>query len=304
MKRLALVAGLSVALTACGWMTPSTQQAFGTPEDAARALIAAVKTGAQDKVIAFFGADGKELVASSDPVAAKRRRDVFNAAAAERWRLVDEPNGTKILAIGNEDWPFPVPLVKGERGWHFDTAAGKEEILARWIGHNELAAIAICRTYVAAQRIYAQKGHDGLAPGLFAKTFRSDPGKQNGLYWRAGRGEKRSPLGDLLAQAAEERGRINPGDAAPSPLHGYFFKILTAQGPTAPGGAKDYVVNGQMSGGFSMVAWPAQYDVTGVMTFLVNHDGLVQEKDLGRDTAGTVRSMTLYNPDASWSAVQ
>jgi hypothetical protein len=303
MKRLFLALTFAFALVACNRSAPTAQQSFATPEDAARALIAAVKTGASEKVVAFFGADGKELVDSSDPVAAKRRRDVFKVAVAERWRLVDDPKGGKILTIGNEDWPFPVPLVKDDRGWRFDTAAGKEEILARWIGRNELAAIAICRTYVAAQRMYAQKGHDGLAPGLFAKTFRSDPGKQNGLYWRAGRGEKRSPLGDLLAQAAEERGATN-SNAEPSPLHGYFFKILTAQGASAPGGAKDYVVNGQMSGGFSLVAWPAQYDVTGVMTFVVNHDGVVQEKDLGRDTATAAKSMTVYNPDASWAAVQ
>ena len=303
MKRLFVAVTFAAALVACNRTTPSTQQSFATPEEAARALIAAVKTGAPEKVVAFFGPDGKELVDSSDPIAAKRRRDVFKVAVAERWRLVDDPKGSKILTIGNEDWPFPVPLVKGDRGWHFDTAAGKEEILARWIGRNELAAIAICRTYVAAQRIYAQKGHDGLAPGLFAKSFRSDAGKQNGLYWRAAHGEKRSPLGDLLAQAAEERGATNP-NAAPSPLHGYFFKILTAQGASAPGGAKDYVVNGQMSGGFSLVAWPAQYDVTGVMTFVVNQDGVVQEKDLGRDTGSAAKSMTLYNPDASWAPVQ
>ena len=303
MKRLFVAILAAAAFVACNRGGSSTQQSFATPEDAVRALIAAVKTGAAEKVVAFFGADGKELIDSSDPIAAKRRRDVFKVAVAERWRLVDDPKGGKILTIGNEDWPFPVPLVKDDRGWRFDTAAGKEEIIARWIGRNELSAIAICRTYVAAQKIYAQKGHDGLPPGLFAKTFRSDPGKQNGLYWRAVRGEKRSPLGDLLAQAAEERGATNP-NAAPSPLHGYFFKILTAQGPSAPGGAKDYVVNGQMSGGFSLVAWPAQYDVTGVMTFVVNHDGIVQEKDLGRDTSSAAKSMTLYNPDASWAPVQ
>jgi len=303
MKRLFVAILVTAALAACSRTAPSAQQSFGTPEDAVRGLIAAVKAGAPEQVVAFFGADGKELVDSSDPVAAKRRRDVFKVAVAERWRLVDDPKGGKILTIGNEDWPFPVPLVKDDRGWRFDTAAGKEEIIARWIGRNELSAIAICRTYVAAQKIYAQKGHDGLAPGLFAKTFRSDPGKQNGLYWRAGHGEKRSPLGDLLAQAAEERGAANR-DGEPSPLHGYFFKILTAQGPSAPGGAKDYIVNGQMSGGFSLVAWPAQYDVTGVMTFVVNHDGVVHEKDLGRDTGNAAKSMTLYNPDASWAAVQ
>lgn len=265
-----------------------------------RALAAATKAGNLEEVIAIFGPEGRDLIDSSDPVMARRNQQVFTAAVAERWKLSDPRADVKELVIGNEGWPFPVPLVKGPRGWHFDTAAGKEEVLARRIGRNELAVISIARTYVVAQQVYARRGHDGKPAGRYATTFRSDPGKQNGLFWVAARGEKRSPLGEFLAEAALE-GRDSTG--RPSPFHGYYFRILTGQGAAAPGGAKDYVAAGEMSGGFALVAWPAQYDVTGVMTFVVNHDGALREKDLGPDTDTTARAMTLYNPDPSWATV-
>jgi hypothetical protein len=195
-------------------------------------------------------------------------------------------------------------LAKDASGWRFDTAAGKEEVLDRRIGRNELAVIRICRTYVAAQGLYAEKGHDGQPSGLYARTFRSDPGRENGLFWPAGRGQTRSPLGDLVAQAAAEGRPIGNDGPQPSPFHGYYFKILTAQGPAAARGAKDYVVDGGMSGGFALVAWPAQYDVTAVMTFVVNQDGSVRQKDLGAGSDAAARAMTLYNPDESWTAIQ
>jgi hypothetical protein len=197
-----------------------------------------------------------------------------------------------------------VPLVREEpAGWRFDTAAGKEEIIDRRIGRNELAAIRLCRTYVDAQRRYAQKGHDGKPAGLYARTFRSDPGKQNGLYWPAAHGQQRSPLGDLIAEAAEERSR-GANARPPTPLHGYYFRILTGQGASAPGGAKDYVVNGEMTGGFALVAWPARYDSTGVMTFVVNQDGVVRETDLGAGTEAAAKRLTLYDPDTSWQTAE
>jgi hypothetical protein len=191
--------------------------------------------------------------------------------------------------------------VKDARGWRFDTAAGKEEVIARRIGRNELAVIETCRTYVVAQQLYARDGHDGKRAGLYARTFRSDHGKQNGLYWSAAHGQKRSPLGDLLAEAAAD-GRAE--SAAPSPFHGYYFRILEAQGANAKGGAADYVVNGEMSRGFALVAWPSEYDVTGVMTFIVNQDGVVHERDLGAETARTAAALRSYDPDASWQAVR
>jgi hypothetical protein len=269
-----------------------------------RALTEAAKAGNLQEIEAIFGPDARELVDSSDPAASRRNREVFTSAVAERWQLVDQGNDGRVLVIGNEGWPFPVPLVKDASGWRFDTAAGKEEVLARRIGRNELAAIRICRTYVAAQRLYAESGHDGQPAGLYATAFRSDPGRQNGLYWPATRGQKRSPLGDLVAQAAQEGRPIGNEGSQPSPFHGYFFKILTGQGPAAAGGAKEYVAGGKMSGGFALVAWSAQYDSTGIMTFIVDRDGVVREKDLGAGTDAAARAMTLYNPDASWTPVQ
>jgi len=277
---------------------------FPSAEDAVKSLIAAAKKSDVDAVLAIFGPDGKDLLASSDPETARKNRQVFVVAAAEQWHLTSDADANKkTLVIGNEQWPFPVPLVKEASGWRFDTAAGKEEVIARRIGRNELAAIDTVRAYVSAQRRYAAEGHDGNRPGAYATKFQSDPGKQNGLYWPAAKGQKLSPLGDLVAQAAAE-GRALAGDRSqPSPLHGYSFKILTAQGAAASGGAKQYIVNGTMSGGFALVAWPAQYDASGVMTFIVNQDGIVREKDLGPASDATARQMQIYNPDASWREV-
>jgi hypothetical protein len=296
----AAVAAHSVTTSAQG----SAQRTFATPEDAVRALTEAAQAATMDDLLAIFGADGRELVGSSDAATARQNREVFTVAAAEGWRLVDQGTNRKVLIVGNEGWPFPVPLVKSANSWRFDTAAGKEEVLARRIGRNELSAIGTCRTYVAAQRRYAQQGHDGKPAGLFATTFTSDSGKQNGLYWPAARHEPRSPLGDLVAQASQEGRALGTDRERPSPFHGYYFKILTAQGAAAPGGAKSYLVNGEMSAGFALVAWPAQYDVTGVMTFVVNQDGVVREKDLGAQTDATAAGMTLYNPDGSWRRVE
>ena len=272
---------------------------FPTPDAAVKVLIDAVKAGNLDELLAIFGSDGRDLIASSDPATARSNREVFAVAVAEQWHLEDEGKG-KTLVIGNEQWPFPVPLVKDAAGWRFDTAAAKEEVLARRIGRNELETIQTCLAYVTAQRRYAVQGHDGKAAGVYAMSFRSDPGKENGLYWPAARGQRRSPLGDLVGQAAEEGRPLGAAPGRPSPFHGYYFKILTAQGSKASGGARTYVVNGDMSGGFALVAWPAEYDVTGVMTFLVNQDGIVREKDLGAKTDAVARAMTAHDPDGSW----
>lgn len=278
----------------------ATHRAFAAPEDAVKALLETVKAGKVDALLTLFGPEGKELIESSDPATARMNRRVFAVAAREQWHLEDAAPDRKTLVIGNEGWPFPVPIVKGADGWRFDTAAGKEEVLARRIGRNELDVIASCHAYVAAQRRYAKEGHDGKPAGIHAIKFQSDPGKQNGLYWPAAHGQKRSPLGDLVAQAsAEGRSRTEP-----SPFQGYYFKILTGQGSAAPGGARSYVVKGEMSRGFALVAWPAQYDATGVMTFIVNQDGVVREKDLGAETDAIARKMTVYNPDASWRPVK
>lgn len=295
----AALLGASLAAAACG--KRSEYRTFATPEDAVRALTAAVKAGNLDEVVAIFGPEGRQLIDSSDAATARRNREVFTVAVAERWHLEDRGADARVLVIGNEDWPFPVPLVKDGGTWRFDTSAGREEILNRRIGRNELSAILICRTYVVAQQVYAVHGHDGGPSGVYATAFRSEPGKENGLYWPAARAARRSPLGDLVARAAEEGTPIGRDDAKPAPFHGYYFKILTRQGAAAEGGAKDYLVSGRMSGGFALVAWPAEYDATGVMTFIVNGDGIVREKDLGPETAGAARQMTAYDPDASWT---
>lgn len=279
-----------------------THRTFATPDEAVKALIAAAKAGNLDALVEIFGPDSKDLIASSDPTTARQNRQIFVAAVAERTRLEDDGPDKKTLVIGNEDWPFPVPIAKVANGWQFDTATGKEEVIDRRIGRNELDVIDTCHAYLAAQKRYAQEGHDGKPAGLYATTFRSDPGKENGLYWPAKRGQKLSPLGDLVGQAAQE-GRVTNA-AQPSPFQGYYFKILNAQGPAAPGGAKQYVVNGDMSGGFALAAWPAQYGATGVMTFIVNQDGIVYQKDLGSQTDAEARKITSYNPDKSWQRVQ
>jgi DUF2950 family protein len=292
-----------LAVLACGSCsrTPPepAQRTFAAPQDAVRALSEAVSKQDVAEVVKIFGPDGQGLVDSSDAATARRNREVFAAAFAEGWRLVDGEDG-KSLIIGNEGWPFPVPLVEDKGGWRFDTAAGKEEVLDRRIGRNELAVIQICRRYVVAQRLYARHGHDGKRAGIYARTFRSDPGRHNGLYWADTRGETLSPLGELIMEAAAERGRPDADRRQPAPFHGYHFRILTAQGDAA-GGATSYVVNGEMSGGFALVAWPATYDATGIMTFIVNQDGILHEKDLGPETERVAQRMTLYDPDGSWT---
>jgi len=304
MRRLVPAVGLLALLSLPSAAQTTAPRTFASPQDAATALIDAVKGGRLDDVIAIFGPDGKELADSSDPATGRRNREVFSAAVAEGWRLEDQPGDRKALIIGHEGWPFPVPIVKRASGWQFDTAAGKEEVLARRIGRNELAVIQVCRTYVAAQRIYVQHPHDGKPAGLYAQRFSSSSGKQDGLYWPAARGQKRSPLGDLVAQAAEEGRALNTTAAEPHPFHGYFFKILTAQGASAGGGPKSFLKSADMSGGFALVAWPVQYDVTGVMTFVVNQDGIVYQKDLGPSTAATAGAMAVYDPGAGWEVAQ
>jgi Protein of unknown function (DUF2950) len=279
-------------------------RAFASPDDAVKALLAAAKAANLDQLLAIFGPDGKELASTSDPATARMNLKVFAVAAKEQIRLEDDGPNRKILVIGGEEWPFPVPLVKAADGWRFDTAAGKEEILARRIGRNELAVIDTCRAYVSAQKRYAADGHDGKAAGAYAMAFASDPGKQNGLYWPAVHGQKLSPLGEMVAQAAEQGRASAASSGQRSPFQGYYFRILTSQGAAAAGGARNYVVNGVMSGGFALVAWPAQYGVTGVMTFVVNQDGVVFERDLGKDTHATAEKMTAFNPDKSWNRVR
>ena len=268
------------AAAACRPATNAAQTTFASPEDGAKALIDVAKRGKLDELMTLLGPDAKPLVDAADPKTARQHREVFVAAAGEGWRLADNGPDGRVLVVGHESWPFPVPLVKDGSRWRFDSVAGVEEVQDRQIGRNELGAIRACRAYVLAQRIYARNGHDGKPAGVYAAALRSDAGKHNGLYWPAARGEKRSPLGELLAEAAED-GKL--------PFHGYQFKILPPKDPK----------------GFALVAWPATYDVTGIMTFVVAEDGTVRQKDLGPDTGGSAgAAMKAYNPDTTWDTVQ
>jgi hypothetical protein len=278
-------------------------QAFATPQVAAAELAKAVKSGDLAKVVGIFGSDAQSLVDTSDTATARRNQQVFSAAFAEHWTLEDAGPDRKTLVIGFEEWPFPIPLVKDGRQWRFDTGAGKEEVLARRIGRNELAAIKVARTYVIAQQLYAKHPHDGKRTGIYAAAFRSDPSAQNGLYWQARHGQRPSPLGELLSAASFDALPRHASGEGPTPFHGYYYRILTAQGPAGPGGARNYVVNGELTGGFALVAWPAQYDVTGIMTFMVNQDRVISQRDLGPDTATAVQAISTYDPDSNWAAV-
>ena len=248
----------------------------------------------------IFGVGSKQLIFSGDAVADKQRHERFVKAYDEKNRLVQQGNDM-ILVIGKEDWPFPIPVMKKGDSWVFDLDRGREEILNRRIGQNELDVIQVALAYVDAQREYAMKDRDKNGLLEYAQKFRSDAGKKNGLYWEAKAGEEQSPLGPFAARARSEGYRA--GDK-PIPYHGYYYKILTAQGKDASGGAYSYIVKGKMIGGFALVAYPAEYRNSGVMSFIVNHDGKVFQKDLGKNTASAAKGITVYNPDSTWTEVK
>lgn len=296
-----VVLGLAIFLVA-GCNQPPAQLKFVTPEKAAAALHQALKSGNLEQMQAIFGREWIEAAASGDPVADQHDREVAALAMDQSWHWEPSGEDAQELIIGDEKWPFPVPLVKAGNEWQFDSEAGKEEVLARRIGGNELGVIAICRDYVRAQREYATEPHDGKPTGLFAQRFRSSPGLHDGLFWRLKSGERSSPFGELVTAAVAEGYDPNKPDA--SPFRGYHFRILTAQGPAAPGGKKSYVVNGDMTGGFALLAYPAKYAFSGVMTFMVGQEGVVFQKDLGPDTGAEALRLMEFNPDASWKTVQ
>lgn len=278
------------------------QRTFATPQEAAKALQNAAQTENQAEMLAIFGDEGKELVYSGDPVQDENGMKGFVKAYNTKHSFSKQDDKTVFLVIGTNDWPMPIPLVNEGGKWHFDTASGKQELLYRRIGHNELGAIATARGYIAAQADYASKGHDGLPAGVFAQKLMSTPGKQDGLYWETKEGEATSPAGPMLAEAdAKGYDATSVGRAAP--YHGYLFRILTAQGPNAKGGSRNYVVDGKLSGGVALIAYPAEYRTSGVMTFIINQDGVVYQRDLGEKTAESAKAITEYNPDATWKKV-
>jgi hypothetical protein len=301
---LLTAACLAVSGVGCASQTAEYhgQRVFNQPEEAAAQLAAATAAGSAADLEAIFGTQAREVLSSGDPVADRHSREVVAVAMSEVWKLEPEDSNTRELIIGYEAWPFPIPLVRDERGWWFDTAAGAEEIRMRRIGRNELATIRSLHTYVVAQHEYAAVGRDGNPAGVFAQRIRSSPGKRDGLYWPVTATQKdASPLGEHVAAAtAEGYGQSAEGTA---PFRGYYYRILKSQGDAAPGGPKNYVINGNMTGGFAMVAYPAEYGSSGVMTFLVGPSGAVYERDLGTATANVARDIEAFNPAPNWRVV-
>jgi hypothetical protein len=298
-----LMAAAFIALVLSGPSLAATvkQRTFASPEEAVKALVEALKSKDAKALEAIFGPGSKDLVSSGDPVADSAEYERTVNHLEQKTRL-EQSAGKVILHAGNEEWPFAIPIVKKDALWRFDLKQGREEILARRIGRNELSAIQFCLAYVDAQREYALKDRDTDGLLEYAQKFRSDTGKKNGLYWDVKAGEAQSPLGPLAA-VAQKQGYSTKREK-PEPYLGYYYRILKAQGKEALGGAYDYVVKGKMIGGFALVAYPAKYASSGVMSFIVNQDGVVYEKDLGRNTEKSVQAMKLFNPDSSWKKVE
>jgi hypothetical protein len=280
------------------------QRMFKSPQQAFKAVVEAARANDTTKLLAIFGPEGKEIISSGDAVADERARERFVTAAGEAIRFSKLNDKTMLAVIGKDKWSFPVPIVKSGKGWIFATKEGKEEILNRRIGRNELNTIQVCLTYVKAQREYAAKDRSGDGVLQFAQHFLSSRDKKDGLYWKAAPGEEMSPLGPLVARASEEGYPVRKTDKKPMPYHGYYFKILKGQGGNAPGGEVDYVNNGKMVAGFALVAYPAMYGASGVMTFMVNQAGMVYEKNLGPNTEEIAKAITKYDPDKTWVKVE
>jgi hypothetical protein len=301
-----LVMALAIPLASCSKSENAETlpaKVFASPDEASRALLSAAKSGDEEAIVAIFGPDSKELLHSGDAVQDKKVTEGFAAAydTMNRWRKM--PDGSQVLLVGTDNFPFPIPLKKNEGGqWYFDTAAGKDEILSRRIGRNELAIIDTCNAVADAQREYFSEVHNGETTKQFAMKFISDPGKQNGLYWKPADGQPESPLGPLAANAASDGYTAKPEGLAS--FHGYYFRMLKGQTDKAPGGAKEYVIDGKPVGGFAIVAYPAEYGNSGVMTFIINQDGVLLQKDLGKTTKETASAMTEFDPDPSWVIVQ
>ena len=309
-RRIAFVAALlAVTTLVVMWNVPeagaASQRYFASPEDALKALVEAVKSNDTAELDRIFGPARKELL-TDDEVQQAAGLEAFAKHLAEKTDLVKENDSTVILHIGNENWPFPIPIVKKDDQWFFNTEAGKEEILNRRIGENELTTILVCRTYVKAQREYALKDWEDTGVLAYAQKLRSDPSRKNGLFWRMKQGEEVSPFGELVAQAWKEGYKRKKAAfrEESTPFHGYYFRILTRQGKNAPGGQYNYVINGNMVAGFALVAFPANWGRSGVMTFIVNQQGKVYQKNLGLETTKIAQEMKSYNPDGTWTLVK
>jgi hypothetical protein len=273
------------------------QKTFSSATEATDAFCAAVQNHDETAMLAILGPSGRDVISSGDPVADKDNQNAFVAKYRASHQFASAPNGLTFLYIGDENWPTPIPLQHNQTQWYFDTTYGKQEILYRRIGFNELDVMKVCAAIVDAQRDYFNALHDGASEHQYAQKFRSTAGTQDGLYWQVKGSQGESPLGPLVAEAASEGYQHT---SQPHPFHGYMYRLLTSQGANAPGGAKSYIVAGKMTGGFALVAYPASYRDSGVMTFIVNQDGQLYQKDLGPDTAQLAAAMTAYDPDPTW----
>jgi hypothetical protein len=302
--RLSLGIAAAVFVAVLGAASAQAEPAtFATADEAVSALIAALNANDTAALHRILGPGSENLINSGDQYADKSRREAFLAAYAEQHKLVPSGDDRMVLDVGKNDWPMPIPVVKQGALWHFDTAAGAEEIIDRRIGRNELAAIRVALFYTDAQKDYFERAKQAGGTGEYAQRLISTPNKHDGLYWPAEAGDLESPLAPLINQAIEEG---YPGDIVagkPIPYQGYYFRILKGQGENAPGGAKDYIASGKMTGGFALVAWPAIYGISGIMTFLVDQDGVVFQEDLGERTAALAGAMTRFDPDVSWARV-
>lgn len=300
LRSIVLLAILSLSL---GLSHAAGQKVFTSPEEAAKTLVAAARAGDRGALEAIFGPESHDLFYSGDDVSDLRGLARFAEWADQSTELTEREDGSIEIAVGEEEWPLPMPLVKSADGWVFDTAAGKEELINRRIGANELSAIDVCRALVDAQLVYASRDRDGDDVKEFAQKILSDDGRQNGLFWNASKHNgQASPIGPLVATASSE-GYVKT-QGKPMPYHGYYFRILSRQGKNAPGGERNYVVGGNMTRGFAVLAYPAEYGASGIMAFLINRNGILFQKDLGEETARIGAVMESYDPDDTWSVVK
>jgi hypothetical protein len=296
-----LCVAATLILGACSAPEPSSEfLTFATPDEAVTALASAAEQHDVAQLHRLFGTEAEQLLNSGDDVADRAAREAFLTRFRTRHQLVAGGPDDLVLQVGEDDWPLPIPLVKVKGRWHFDGAAGIDKLIRQRIGANELRTIDVMHGYVAAQKEYAAKGHDGAPPGIYAQRFRSDPGKHNGLYWETQGSEPESPAGPFLAQATAEG--YGQGTQR-TPYHGYLYRKLLSQGDAATGGVRNYVVNGKLTQGFALIAYPAEYGASGVMTFIVNQDGLVWQRDLGENTATGAEAIQQFNPDSHWTPI-
>ncbi len=297
-----LLMGVALSLAACNQAPKPSLQTYASPGEAGEGLLSAAKTGDLNAVQAIFGKDSKDVLFSGDIVQDKATVGSFVTGYEQMHRWRSMADGTQTLLIGAQNFAFPLPLKKNDQGqWFFDTVAGKEEIVRRRIGRNELAVIDICQALGDAQTDYHSRRLADGSTNQYAVKFISDAGKQNGLYWESAQDQPRSPLGPMLVYATSEGYSVKPN--AHVPFHGYYFRMLQGQGANAPGGARDYVVDGRNVGGFAFVAYPAEYGNSGIMTFTVDQDGVILQKNLGQTTVATASAMSSFNPDSSWKTL-